>query len=523
MKKALVTILTLLFFALPGYAADEYKDYLIRGMPDYTIYEQIRNYDQLAVSSVNPENKRTEKTNYEGNRVYSEYRYGGDKTSTPSRLQVKRYYQSALDKLGGVILWEDDSGFHASFTRGGRQNYMTVASSNGERYQLSILDVAELKNDVNVVDDDAIFSGMSNYNLANQRKNFDQLAINSMDPETKRNVKTNYEGACVFSEYRYGGDKMSKPSNTQVKRNYQNAMVQLGGETLWEDDASFHASFKRNGKQYYMTVWSSRGDRYQVNILALTDLDMDVLILDDDILDDNGVFIDEKPVEQKAPDPTPEPVIEVEILEDDLLDDNGVVEDVKSVEPKAPDPTPATDTTPAIVKDFVSEFTKLFKKAPDPAPDPTPVTDTTPEPEKNIVSEFAKLFKKAPDTSDTDHYTLGNDKITSIIKVVGERKVVRSNTEAKDDITAMVIEYSTDPNDMTQAANDIAKYFQYVMANDGFLALKSFDGLPYEGGIEMSFAKDSVDAGNIVLLDIDYNSKGYTLLFRKGKGSLTRE
>ena len=91
----------------------------------------------------------------------------------------------------------------------------------------------------------------------------------------------------------------------------------------------------------------------------------------------------------------------------------------------------------------------------------------------------------------------------------------------RDGVLAMVIEYSTDPADHTQAANDVAIYFQYLRANESFVALKSFDGLPYEGGIEMSFAKNSVDTGNIIILDIDYNSKGYTLLFRKGEGSLT--
>ena len=510
MKKALIATLMLLIFALPGYAADEYKDYLIRGMTDYTIYEQLRNYDQLTVSSINSESKKTEKTNYEGNKVYSEYRYGGDKTAMPSRLQVKRYYQSALDKLGGIILWEDDSNFHASFSRSGRQFYMTVWSSNGDRYQVYILDIAELKNDVNIVNDDTIFSGMTNYSLSSQRKNFDQLAISSQDPESKKNVKTNYEGNCVFSEYRYDGDKMSKPSNTQIKRNYQNAVAKLGGETLWEDDSNFHASFNRNGKQYYMTVSSSRGDRYQVNVLALNDLGMDVEILDDDILDDNGVVEDVKPVEQKAT----EPVMDVEILDDDIQDDNGVVEDVKPVEQKVTEPVMDVETLDDNIQDdkgIIDDVKPVEQKESDTAP------------VKDFASQFAKLFMKTPDTADTDYYVLGNDKITSIIKVVGERKVVKSDPIAQEGVTGIVVEYSTDPDDFTQAANDVAKYFQYVMANDGFIPLKSFDSLPYEGGVEMSFAKESVDAGNIVLLDIDYNSKGYTLLFRKGKGTLTRD
>ena len=73
---------------------------------------------------------------------------------------------------------------------------------------------------------------MSDYNLATQGKNFDQLTINSQGLVSKKNVKTTYEGNCVFSEYRYGGDKVSKPGNVQVKRDYQNAVAKLGGEIL---------------------------------------------------------------------------------------------------------------------------------------------------------------------------------------------------------------------------------------------------------------------------------------------------
>ena len=121
-----------------------------------------------------------------------------------------------------------------------------------------------------------------------------------------------------------------------------------------------------------------------------------------------------------------------------------------------------------------------------------------------------------------EYYTLGNDKITSITKVVGQRNVIRSDAATTSGVTAMTVVYSTDPNDHTQAANDVGNYFQYLMANDDFLALKSFSGLPYEGGVEMSFAKESVDKEKIIILNIDYNISGYTLIFKKGDGILTR-
>ena len=125
-------------------------------------------------------------------------------------------------------------------------------------------------------------------------------------------------------------------------------------------------------------------------------------------------------------------------------------------------------------------------------------------------------------TAATEYYTLGNDKITSITKVVGQRNVVESGVMRDRGVTTMTVAYSTDPADPTQASDDVARYFQYLLDNDDFLALKSFEDLPYEGGVEMSFGKDSVDKGQIIILDIDYNIKGYTLKFQKGEGMLTR-
>jgi hypothetical protein len=140
---------------------------------------------------------------------------------------------------------------------------------------------------------------------------------------------------------------------------------------------------------------------------------------------------------------------------------------------------------------------------------------------QTVIANPLATYVPSERAPDGEFYTIGNDKISSIAKVVGQRNVVKSDFVMTDMLKLTVV-YTTDPADHTQAANDIAKYFQHIMANDGFISLKAFNNLPYDGGVEMSFAKDSVDKGNIVIIDIDYNSKGYTLLFRKGRGSLTR-
>jgi len=122
---------------------------------------------------------------------------------------------------------------------------------------------------------------------------------------------------------------------------------------------------------------------------------------------------------------------------------------------------------------------------------------------------------------DDGTYELGKDSITSMSGALGvERKMNGISAETKNGVQTNIYEYLTDPNDNTQAANDVAVYFQYLLDNDGFLSMKAFNGLPYEGGVEMQFAKSSVDEGKIIILDIEYNEKGYTLTFTKGTGTL---
>ena len=124
---------------------------------------------------------------------------------------------------------------------------------------------------------------------------------------------------------------------------------------------------------------------------------------------------------------------------------------------------------------------------------------------------------------DEGTYKIGNDTVTSIAGVLGElgaRKVNSIETGIDDGIQTNTYGYKTDPEDPTQAAEDLAVYFKYLQNNEGFVSMKAFSGLPYEGGVEIQLAKNSVDEGKIIILDIEYDATGYTLTFTKGKGTL---
>ena len=160
MKKFLMILSLSLCLALPACAAEEFKDFIFRGMPDYKILNQTRNFERLEIRSAKPESTETERTTYEGNRVWTNYYYQGDASARPSHLQALRYYKAGVEKLGGEILWEDESNLHASFERNSKQYYMTVgftsSTSTGDIY-VTILELAGLEQDVDILDDDDFF------------------------------------------------------------------------------------------------------------------------------------------------------------------------------------------------------------------------------------------------------------------------------------------------------------------------------------------------------------------------------
>jgi len=136
------------------------KDYIFRGMPNFKIEEQTRNFEELTILSTKPESEEEEETSYEGNRVWSQYGYIGKEENVPSPLQIVRNYQEAVKKLGGETLYYDKAEkrkFHGSFTRNDKQYYIAVEVFNsGWLYEVYVLELAELEKDIEIVDSDTI-------------------------------------------------------------------------------------------------------------------------------------------------------------------------------------------------------------------------------------------------------------------------------------------------------------------------------------------------------------------------------
>ena len=291
---AVVVLVVLCHVAL--IEAAELKDYLFKGIPDYALVNQSKRFERLTVSSKKPESKEVEKTTYEGNLVYSRYDYRGDQKARPSALQIMRFHQSVVKKLGGEFLYEYDGGdrteLHTSFKRNNKQHYMVVKgySNSAIGYEVWILEEAELNYDVNILDDDSVVQGMPDYEIGNETKKFERFTMNSQKPESKTVEKTDYEGNLAYFRYNYKGSPELRPSALQILRYYKSAVKKLDGEYLYEYDSGdgdrteLHASFKLNNKLHYMAVkgYGNSAIGYEVWILEPAELDFDVELLDDD-------------------------------------------------------------------------------------------------------------------------------------------------------------------------------------------------------------------------------------------------
>lgn len=160
-KTALFMFMLLCLFVSPAWANEppKFKDYIFRGMPDYELRAQSKNYERLTIKSPKPESTEFMETTYEGNRVVSDYYYKGVAEVMPSQLQITRNYKSAVEKLGGQILYDEGTKeFHASFVRNDKQYYITVEgyNYNGAQYRVSIIEPAQLETVVDIVDADTI-------------------------------------------------------------------------------------------------------------------------------------------------------------------------------------------------------------------------------------------------------------------------------------------------------------------------------------------------------------------------------
>ena len=118
--------------------------------------------------------------------------------------------------------------------------------------------------------------------------------------------------------------------------------------------------------------------------------------------------------------------------------------------------------------------------------------------------------------ADKDFFEIGGDKVPSVKHVLDEKRSISGvSTSKSGGVEKMVIEYKVKED---QAA-DMKEYAEALMADFDFYSVSNFD---FSGtrGKDIQLAKESDKKGFIVIVDIDYNTSGYTLTISRGEGTL---
>ncbi len=116
--------------------------------------------------------------------------------------------------------------------------------------------------------------------------------------------------------------------------------------------------------------------------------------------------------------------------------------------------------------------------------------------------------------ADATEYKLGNDVVSSVTAIVGERKANSVGKSIENGVSTHTVTYISDT-----VQEDMIAYTQYLRNEGGFTLTEDMDLTKAPGRVQM--AKQSVDEGEILIITIDYTAKDYTVTLQKGVGTLT--
>lgn len=110
-------------------------------------------------------------------------------------------------------------------------------------------------------------------------------------------------------------------------------------------------------------------------------------------------------------------------------------------------------------------------------------------------------------------YKIGYETIASVKEIVGKRRVTSVSTKNTNGVITKKIEYKSD-----SVQEDLLKYINYLRNEGGFALKKDMDLTKATSTVELG--KSSLKDGKLIMLTIDYNVYGYTIIMQLGEGTL---
>ena len=132
-----------------------------------------------------------------------------------------------------------------------------------------------------------------------------------------------------------------------------------------------------------------------------------------------------------------------------------------------------------------------------------------------VIVAIAASSISLRNTANADYYTMGSDRIPSIKLVVGHRAVRSAESNTSGGVSTRRIAYS----DTGEPTADLSAYIRHLMEEEEFGLTMEYNPGAIPGSTQL--AKASIDDGQVLILDIAYDARAYTLSFTKGEGTYT--
>jgi len=132
-----------------------------------------------------------------------------------------------------------------------------------------------------------------------------------------------------------------------------------------------------------------------------------------------------------------------------------------------------------------------------------------------IAAIVAGIVGAVNKTANADYYVLGSDQIPSVKLALGEkRKITSASTSISNGVAMKEYQYSAP--DVDQAL-EMSQYLTHLRGQ-GFLLLTDVDFSAPEAWCKVG--RNSEDSGYQVVVQIEYDNKGYTVIVVKEEGSI---
>ena len=130
---------------------------------------------------------------------------------------------------------------------------------------LLLSSISLLAQDAEGCKDHPFFSRMPHYFILDCSQNFAKLEYYVSD-----GVTDTKEGNVTIISYDYPDDASTKaPSPLQIIRNYENAILKLGGKKIYVTDRDLNYSLKRNSKEYIIRVEMNGDVEHKLSVLEI--------------------------------------------------------------------------------------------------------------------------------------------------------------------------------------------------------------------------------------------------------------